>query len=88
MAEFIGCKCRGDWAGGGRVTRVDDGLEAEREDEGGSTGRVVLGSGCAAAGLCPFRSKSMRLPEACFPLDAFSHVQVMLRRMQLSQGSL
>lgn len=30
----------------------------------------------------------MRLPEACLPLDALIQVQLMLRRMQLSQGLL
>ena len=40
----------------------------------------------AAAGLCPLRSRSMRLPDACLPLEALIQVQLMLRRRQLSQG--
>lgn len=46
------------------------------------------GGSSAAAGLWPLRKRSIRLPEACLPLDALIQVQLMLSRIQLSHGLL
>ena len=103
MAEAAeGCdgKLRGECAdggacpaGGGRMMREPDGLGAVMGVRLGfwSEGGLALGGdggNSEAAGLWPLRSRSMRLPEACLPLDALIQVQLMLSRIQLSQGLL